>query len=62
MKYTPVRAQVAARTRKINMKKKDFDKPAAIKKNSALTKQLHPAILPDTKDRKSMLNKGIIVY
>jgi len=44
------------------MNNRFFDKPAATEKNNALIKQLHPAILPDTKDRKSMLNTGIFFY
>jgi hypothetical protein len=62
MKYIPVRTQVAARTRKIKMNKRSFDKTAAREKKSALIRQLHPAIFPDIKDCKSMLNKGIFFY
>jgi hypothetical protein len=61
-KYTPVKTQVAARIKKITVNTKFLDKPAAIEKNSALTKQLTPAILPEIIDRRSMLNRRLIFY
>jgi hypothetical protein len=61
-KYTPVKTQVAARIKKITVNTKFLDKTAAIEKNSALTKQLTPAILPEIIDRRSMLNRRLIFY
>ena len=61
-KYTPVKTQVAARIKKSTVNIKFLDKPAAIEKNSALTKQLTLAILLEIIDRRSMRNRRLIFY
>jgi hypothetical protein len=43
------------------MKKKFLDNPAATEKNSAVIKQLTPAILLEITDRRSMVNRIILM-
>jgi hypothetical protein len=61
IKSTPVRTQVAARIKKIIIKRKFLDNPAATEKNSAVIKQLTPSILLEKTDRRSMVNKDHFV-